>query len=277
MSYSFSQLGFGSELSAMNPALQKDLEATIKPFLKVGAHVASDSDRENLLRSNFGGLPYLPEAISYPKGRNGEYLPLLAQINFTEMPHLEGFPEQGLLQFYFEENDDYLDADFQVLYLPTFNSKSDQPRTNFDFLSSRCPQTYPVRESYSLSFTRAIAPVSDAVSQFERIVESHGYKDVYGYEDIFNYGREGNQMSDIHKEILSGIGHKIGGYPCSTQGPSCSPFGNNPNDPDVLLLQIDSCDEIDWGGSLGVGNFFIREAALNQGDFSQVKFHFDCT
>ncbi|NET28255.1 MAG: DUF1963 domain-containing protein [Okeania sp. SIO1I7] len=55
--------------------------------------------------SKFGGLPYLPRTIDYPTNKKGEYLKFLAQLNFSEMPLLENFPTQGILQFYIDGND----------------------------------------------------------------------------------------------------------------------------------------------------------------------------
>nr|WP_243103827.1 YwqG family protein [Clostridium sp. JN-1] len=45
--------------------------------------------------------------MEYPKASNGEYLRLLAQINFEEVPHLEPFPQKGILQFFILADDVY--------------------------------------------------------------------------------------------------------------------------------------------------------------------------
>ncbi|NES71082.1 MAG: DUF1963 domain-containing protein [Okeania sp. SIO2D1] len=66
--------------------------------------------------SKFGGLPYLPRTIDYPTNKKGEYLKLLAQLNFSEMPLLENFPTQGILQFYIDGNDPSHGLD---IYAPT--------------------------------------------------------------------------------------------------------------------------------------------------------------
>ena len=56
------------------------------------------------LDSKIGGMPYLPEKFTYPmdlrSGRKESPLAFLAQINFSQMPPLEGFPKEGILQFY---------------------------------------------------------------------------------------------------------------------------------------------------------------------------------
>lgn len=49
--------------------------------------------------SRFGGEYYLPA------GAEASELEFLAQVNFAQVPRLEGFPEKGLLQFFLRTND----------------------------------------------------------------------------------------------------------------------------------------------------------------------------
>jgi uncharacterized protein YwqG len=51
--------------------------------------------------TKFGGKPYIPKGFSYPR-KNGEPMVLICQLNFAEIPHLDGYPESGLLQIYLE-------------------------------------------------------------------------------------------------------------------------------------------------------------------------------
>ena len=50
--------------------------------------------------SHLGGIPYLPHNETYPTGNDGQSLWLCAQINFAQMPPMEGFPSKGILQFF---------------------------------------------------------------------------------------------------------------------------------------------------------------------------------
>ncbi|MEM8778225.1 MAG: YwqG family protein, partial [Cyanobacteria bacterium P01_G01_bin.49] len=75
--------------------LEKQLEATIKPYLKI---TPSYNKNLTLWESKFGGYPYFPKALEYPKNSQGKPLTLLAQINFSEALSLEDFPSQGILQ-----------------------------------------------------------------------------------------------------------------------------------------------------------------------------------
>jgi uncharacterized protein YwqG len=69
-------------------------------------------------------------------------------------------------------------------------------------------------------------------------------------------------------------GHAVGGYPFFTQE---DPRNNGFRDHTVLLLQIDSDADanIMWGDA-GVANFFIMPKALEQCDFSNVLYNWDC-
>ena len=69
-------------------------------------YVDSDTD---VYESKIGGVPYFPKNMPYPSGvynvenlGGSVELPMLfvAQLNLETLPHLEGYPEKGMLQFY---------------------------------------------------------------------------------------------------------------------------------------------------------------------------------
>lgn len=82
--------------SELEPYKQR-IESTIKPYIEIKAKV---DNQMSLWQSKFGGFPYLPKNIGYPTNSKGEYLLLLAQINFNEVFSLVDFPKTGILQFY---------------------------------------------------------------------------------------------------------------------------------------------------------------------------------
>lgn len=53
--------------------------------------------------SRLGGVPYVPHDGQIPADCNGNQLWLCAQINFAQMPRMDGFPESGLLQIFLED------------------------------------------------------------------------------------------------------------------------------------------------------------------------------
>lgn len=77
--------------------------------------------------SHLGGVPYIPHDGEIPADSDGNQLWLCAQINFTQMPHMNNFPESGLLQIFLEdwhfgdfglERSDTVQDYWKVVYYP---------------------------------------------------------------------------------------------------------------------------------------------------------------
>lgn len=56
-----------------------------------------------LTDSHLGGVPYVPHDGQIPTDQGGSQLWLCAQINFSQAPRMEGFPEGGLLQIFLSD------------------------------------------------------------------------------------------------------------------------------------------------------------------------------
>ncbi len=271
------------------------LAATVKPYIQIQTHVTQTA---TLWQSKFLGLPYLPKPTSPPKTPAGDYLYLLAQINFAEVPNLEGFPSQGILQFYIAKDEFYLygaDFDdptaqthFRVLYHPNPEPDESKLVTHFDFMPSPWDDDdrYTPFEIYSkylskpdsclaLTFQQKTAPISicdyrsAALTGFDPLTQGpRGEHDMT--EDEFW------RMLDAYSQQFEG--HRLGGHPLFTQSDprNCLP---QDQDPYELLLQIDSEDNgkigILWGDT-GICNFFIRPSALKKLDFSDSLYNWDC-
>jgi uncharacterized protein YwqG len=229
-----------------------------------------------LEQSKLGHYPKIPVDFEYPKGTDGKYLYPLAQINFKDVPPLPGYPGSGLLQFYISVDDDVWGIDFddsrsqknfRVLYFEEHEVENHE--TDFSFLQETiASDNSPVHKPHSLSFS---------------IKEEYiGVGDVR-YEN--NAGKIVSRISDKYPDIKEDLedslydefnpgGHKIGGYAYFTQ--------SDPREYDdvlkdyIVLLQIDSDDEIMWGDS-GVANFFIHPDDLTKKDFSKVLYNWDCS
>ena len=63
--------------------------------------------------SHLGGVPYVPHGGQVPTSDDGDQLWLCAQFNFAQMPPLEGFPAEGILQLFLPDWD--LDGGFGLL------------------------------------------------------------------------------------------------------------------------------------------------------------------
>lgn len=164
------------ELSSELEPYRSLIESTLKPYIKIKDRA---SDNLDWWQSKFGGLPYFPKGIDYPQTAKGEYLSLLAQINFAETPNLEGFPETGILQFYILAEGGY-GKDYEnprnpdwhrVLYIPKPTYDLSQLVTDFSFLPEIDRMyDFPIVRDCSLDFSYERSPVSLDNFDFESLM-----------------------------------------------------------------------------------------------------------
>lgn len=227
-------------------------------------------------QSKFGGDPYWPIDIPYPKNHSGEPLHLLAQINFSEVPELEGYPKSGLLQFFINAGDsfglEFLENGKTVEKIITNpngyrvifhkNITHDRALLRNEFPSIKENEYLPLTNEYSLVFSKESERVSPFDYRFETIIKS--------------IGNLSDNEIDLLYETLNSIGSKIGGYANFAQ---TDPRSYIENDEWILLFQMDSYYddgiEIMWGDS-GIANFFIRPNDLKNLNFSKVWYNWDC-
>ena len=246
------------------------LEASRLDYIAVEAKPVESMKLE---QSKFGHYPKIPAGFDYPKDSSGDYMYPLAQINFKEVPPLAGYPTSGFLQFYISVTNEVYGIDFEngrsqkdfrVLFFEEDEVK--ECVTDFSFLQEIITNDMsPVHKPHALSFSQK--------------------EDYFGMGDVhFEAGtgklliRTAEKYSDIEDELMESLydadstnGHKMGGYAFFTQ--------SDPRDEDdrsVLLLQIDSDNDIMWG-DMGVANFFIDPDDLAKKDFSRVLYNWDCS
>ena len=239
--------------------------------------------------SKFGGAPYLPPGFSYPCDSypgKGRPLAFLAQLNFDELPHLEGFPEHGILQFYisddFEFGANYGDVrnqdGFKVVYHENI-VKDEQLLGAMPDAALGKSRYFPFAGEFALtaSIVNSVPFMEDyrfeeIASRFIRDNPSCAIIDYNGFELLYEYFSYERNLTN---------GSRIGGYPYFCQyDPRIAEEGYT-----VLLLQIDSENWMDnpkgkdvilWGDA-GVANFFITPEDLAKRDFSRLIFTWDCS
>jgi uncharacterized protein YwqG len=264
------QLPDGKMASANLARWLQQLQPYALPCIRISA---APSDELFIFDSKFGGLPYWPANTPYPVDGKDKYMYLLAQLNFSQIPPLDGFPTKGILQFYLADDDVYgLDfgnptsqTNFRVVY---FEDTTATPMDNFGFLEQQQQESsLPVERQMALQFAPGVDYYSYADARFpaEEVVMEEGYTAEYW-----------QALEKEVTELYPDNGHKMGGYAYFTQ--------YDPRDEEVadyrdyiLLLQIDSqLPHICWG-DVGVGNFFIHPDDLRRKDFSKVLYNWDCT
>ncbi len=246
-----------------------------KTRLAAVAITATPSEELALEQSKFGHYPCVPIDFEYPKDAVGRYMYPLAQINCAELPLLEGYPTSGYLQFYISAFDDVYGMDFdaprtqggfRVLYFE--DQDVEKYKADFSFLDeTMASDQLPVYKPHALRFALKNEYVGIGDVRYKE-------NDQFSLDAIAEkYPDVKKQLEDISYDRFSCNGHKIGGYAFFTQeDPRC---GNSDFKDYILLLQIDTDDEIMWGDS-GVANFFIHPADLANKDFSKVVYNWDC-
>lgn len=206
------------ELSPELEPYREQIEASIKPYLELKL---TDNGNPTCWQSKFGGLPYFPKNCEYPKNWDGEYLYLLAQINFAEVPYIDDFPKEGILQFYIGDYNGLYGADidnptqqnnFRILYFADVDLQENNLIADFSFLPE--VNSGPIKGCCALEWSKHYVPMNMA---------DYGY-DVLSIEEI------SIEIDEQYSDLFADAGHKIGGYPYFT--------GNNGSKARVLTLGI---------------------------------------
>lgn len=239
-----------------------------RPYIAVKATPLDselDKDPLDVKQSKFLGKPFIPVGIEYPKDKNGEPLVLIAQINFSELPQLEGFPDEGILQLYFSSTEWWgMSEGERILYISGDDLKKDHNK-NLPPINQKLYEDLPIWKIHKLRFEKAIDTGNSEDCHF---LFDFGGKDYWEFEEGLT---EDDKKS--FSDYFTSCGHKIGGYAYFTQGDPRD-YSKNQRD-DIQLLQIDIDDEIMFGDS-GIGHIFISPENFANRAFEKAYFYWDC-
>jgi len=276
------------ELPAELAKLREPIEQSKLEFVRVKA-----KQRRGTLpwQSKFRGQSYLPNGGEHPMDVKGRPLVLLVQINFADVPKLDGYPTSGILQLFisgeiereqvwglvnydektFNANRYFSSLQDQRYYRVIFYSDIVADASRLTDSSPMTNAVLPVMEEAELSFERAIEHVSP---------DDYRFKRVFGQEPGAFFAQFGSRMQSVWNEYAAFAQTrslaKIGGYASFVQR---DPRSYKPTEDWLLLLEIQSSApedgvEVLWGDD-GVGGLFIRREDLLKRDFSKVAYYWD--
>ncbi|BAH45520.1 conserved hypothetical protein [Brevibacillus brevis NBRC 100599] len=235
------------------PEFLEHIQKSAKPSIKL----TLTKEAAALTDSKVGGKPWLPPQMPYPQDEDGNDYLFLAQINWAQMPQLDGYPASGLTSFFVKEDDTFglMDQSFQVLHFEEFIDTQE-----IDPFQPEDPDVY----------SPVLGGPYKVTGKLESQYVPHRDPQAVNYQ----LPTDENQVAySKYWDLADASGSRIGGYPYFTQE-----YVNQ--DGWEMLLQLDMEGDnydyyVSWGDS-GVGNFFIRREDLLRLDFSKVSYTWDC-
>lgn len=220
--------------------------------------------------TKYGGRPDVPAGFEWPVDEQGRPLSFLFQINCAEVAPFDEktqLPEQGLLAFYFQLDDDidrdHMERYARVLYFDASSAMLSQA----DFPES-LPEEYRAQE-HGVKIYR-----KDSYPDFEDFLYSNLNNTSFEYDQWDNYDAAREQLEPEFSEEDPGLIATSLGYARLVQGSIIDDFDTN-----VLLFQINSDEENPEGlmfGDCGVLYFYISRDDLYERRFDRITFEMQC-
>lgn len=256
--------------------------------------------------TKLGGVPYYPKTLPYPKGTALNYsglpLRLLVQLNFGQLPSLDGFPKSGILQIFLAcENDNLygfnyhsikeqnIQNGFRVIYHKDIitdetllYSNEDVPWDKF----SSDEDDFPVhlKEILLKAESPSDCPATPDDFRFAKaLTDSYNEVSENKADDFRDIEEKYADMAYARRDEPSAF---IGGYPLFEQSdPREFETGFDLYDTVLFeLLSITGDRPAKWGGfdydviwgDVGTGVFLIPREKLLALDFTDVLYNYDC-
>ncbi|MEO1729445.1 MAG: DUF1963 domain-containing protein [Pseudomonadota bacterium] len=227
------------------------------------------------------GPALLVEGEEWPKGRDGETLDFLAQLNLADCAPLDGYPRQGLVQF-FIGRDVYYGANFDgpggldtgnflVRGLPVDVRGALHTAPHAGTVDSSGIDDYSPSNHFELR-KRGITLVP------KMITDQMGLDVLEASQRFYALDRKTYDLDPLYDAIDTIIQdapleHHTAGYPAFTQ--SDIREDERYAEYDHVLLRLTSDDYLMWG-DVGECVFMIPSADLAKGDFGRVAYSWDC-
>ena len=273
-------------LENINKVIEKIRDNNTHEYINI---ILEANDNLNVVDSKFGGIPYIAKDSDVPKDSNNTQLALLAQINCTELPENVLYPKEGLIQFWISRNDNFglnNKKDYRVIYINKIENDitNDDVLNKYNLLNENNDEEYsPFNKentSFALKFEKGMSTITSNDFQFEELT-LQTIRELFPNENVKDlYNDLDQEVFNTLFKAFTGVNHAIGAYPTFTQWDPRNP--DEPNAYGITLLQVDSQWESDpnssqimWG-DCGVANFFINKEKLENLEFEDVLFNWDC-
>lgn len=250
----------------------------LKPYVEEFEKTAKDAIEIELVhkketlppwKSKLGGIPYLPLNEKYPCDPKGNKLAFFAQINFSEMPYLDGYPTKGILVFfvdlynsaiYSEKYADFTNQDwFRVLYFTDVHEDEKMLNNELDEVDREFLLPFDPKNEWLLEFKqiKQYLPCTDYRSEDLEIFE---------HWDLLwrTYGERMDNEKDV-----------IGGWYFSYAQWDTKNNNRYLGYESLLHIKSDHYYEYtgeDMWGEGGSANFMIKPEDLAKRDFTKVLF-----
>lgn len=220
-----------------------------------------DCDVTDLQVSKVIGAPFFPKSMveEYPYTENGIPMVMLVQINFAEVPPMEGFPTSGLLQLYVNPFDWNEGSDI-VIYWNEEQLKEESIDVYEEILKGVLEDVefyLPAQHVHTMQFSKGVSYSAAEDKSYARQLSLMAKK------------YSSDVVEKFVKECPVEFGSRIGGYSDFTQ------YDPRRKVKDIVqLLQLDSEEGINFY-DCGILHIFINRAELKKGNFENSVMYVD--
>jgi uncharacterized protein YwqG len=262
---------FATALDRLPPHIRREADHLVRP--RVAFHPAADRLPRAPSQSFVGGHPFVPAGAdpAWPVDARGRPMVHLIQLNFAELPELDGFPTEGMLQLFCE-------GDAVNCYGLTFDGE----RQGIDGIALRWWSAADLREPSAAAPTAATpfhgAPYDTPLESLEPVALAFGLAPCLpGFWDAHAGASDDyEEFVGNHEDaaVLLPSGCHVGGYPYFAQ---TDPRQQHPARASVLLLQLDSPEDalFNWGDS-GSAQLFGDPGELAAGRLDSLWWDWAC-
>lgn len=230
------------------------------------------SGEPSILEDKLGGTPYLPIGEEYPKDKNGDYMPLLLQVNLKNI-ELEGYPREGILEVFMDKGVTY-PCEYAIRYY-------EEGREYQEVLPQIDTSEFVVENPFKLEFNKEVCNMPITDYRFAKVIGSI-VKDLYGQENNMEYFMHADDyLSELDGDWYDVFGKEIkthditiGGYADFTQ---YDPRESVSLNKDECLFKIDSnANPKIFIGDSGIIFSLISKEDIENRNFTNALVDWDC-